>query len=92
MSPKPTNPVKRKWFLAFIFSLILGVFGVDRFYLGKTGSAILYLLTLGLFGAGCLYDLFALSSIVDDYNLKHKFINSERQQTIIINNSSTSNK
>ena len=40
-----------------ILCLILGIFGIHRFYAGKTGSGILYFFTLGLFGIGWLVDL-----------------------------------
>lgn len=54
--------------LAYFLCIILGVFGVHRFYLGKVVSGILYLLTLGFFGIGVLVDLFTLSGQVDKYN------------------------
>ncbi len=46
----------------------LGLCGIHRFYLGKPGTGILYLLTFGLFGIGQLVDLFLLRGMVRDAN------------------------
>lgn len=47
---------KNKW-VVFLLCLLLGVFGIHRFYEKKFVTGILYLLTMGLFGFGVLYDL-----------------------------------
>lgn len=63
-APYPPNygygqpPIGNKSFLtAWLLSLLVGVFGVDRFYLGKVGTGILKLVTLGGFGIWALIDL-----------------------------------
>ena len=42
---------------ALIFSVLLGGFGIDRFYLGYTGIGILKLLTGGCFGILWIVDI-----------------------------------
>jgi len=51
---------------------VFGLAGVHRFYLGRTGTGLLYLFTWGLFGIGSLVDLIRLRGMVRDENLKHE--------------------
>lgn len=48
-----------KW-TAFILCLLLGFVGAHKFYEGKPGMGILYILTLGLFGIGWIIDIIAI--------------------------------
>lgn len=58
-----SQPVSEKRFLvAWLLGLLLGLFGADRFYLGRIGSGAAKLLTLGGLGAWVLIDLFLLLS------------------------------
>ncbi len=54
--------------VAWLLLTFLGVFGLHRFYMGKFITGIIYLLTLGIFGVGLLYDLWTLNGQVDEVN------------------------
>ncbi len=54
------NP-NRDFVLAYIFNLLVGGLGVDRFYLGKYTTAILKLLTAGGLGIWVLIDSFLIA-------------------------------
>lgn len=59
--PPPSQPVGgetgKLFVVTWLFSLLLGFLGVDRFYLGKVGTGILKLITIGGFGIWYLIDL-----------------------------------
>ncbi|HEY4100926.1 MAG TPA: TM2 domain-containing protein [Gemmatimonadales bacterium] len=48
--------------VALILAVVLGVFGAHRFYLGRTRSAVLQILTLGGLGVWWFYDLVLVAS------------------------------
>lgn len=50
---------RNKW-VAFFLCLFLGGFGAHKFYEGKIGMGILYLLTVGLLGIGWIIDLITI--------------------------------
>ena len=50
---------KNKW-VALLFCMFGGVFGLHRFYVGRFGGGVLYLLTAGLFGVGWIVDIFII--------------------------------
>ena len=54
--------------MAWILLTFLGVFGIHRFYMGKVGTGLLWLVTGGVFGFGWLYDLWTLNEQVDKLN------------------------
>jgi len=50
---------------------LFGFAGLHRFYLGKPGSGLLYLLTFGLLGVGQIVDLVRLPRMVAKENTRH---------------------
>lgn len=54
---QPAHEDGKLFVVTWLFSLLLGFLGVDRFYLGKVGTGILKLITIGGFGIWYLIDL-----------------------------------
>ncbi len=52
--------------LAWILLTFLGIFGIHRFYMGKWGTGLIYLFTVGLLGIGVVYDWCTLNDQIDD--------------------------
>ncbi|MDE6110548.1 MAG: TM2 domain-containing protein, partial [Eubacterium sp.] len=65
MKRKPLKPKKKA--VALILCLFGGMFGLHKFYEGKTGMGILYLITMGFFLLGPAYDFFNILSKPNEY-------------------------
>jgi len=66
----PAVSTYSRW-AAFFLALFLGGLGIHRFYVGKIGTGILWLLTGGIFGLGWLIDVImtACGAFRDKYGL-----------------------
>lgn len=56
-TPIASETSDKSFVVTWLFAWLLGIFGVDRFYLGKIGTGIAKLLTLGGLGVWVLVDL-----------------------------------
>lgn len=52
---------KRDWLITLVLSVIVGTLGVDRFYLGKIGTGILKLITIGGLGIWTTIDIILIA-------------------------------
>ena len=86
------EPKKKSVAYALVFvAAFTGLCGLQRFYVGKIGSGLLYLFTIGFLGVGQFIDLFLTSEMVDEYNRKKGFllpgqyIAPSAQQQVVVN-------
>ena len=52
---------QKAWIVTLLLSFFVGVLGVHRFYVGKIGTGILMLITLGGFGVWALIDFIMIA-------------------------------
>lgn len=53
----PGAEPKKNWLATLLLCIFLGTIGVHRFYVGKVGTGIIWLLTAGCFGIGWIVDI-----------------------------------
>jgi TM2 domain-containing membrane protein YozV len=52
----------KEWLVTLLLSLFLGTLGIHRFYVGKIGTGILQLITLGGCGVWTLIDIIMIAT------------------------------
>ncbi|KAA9155227.1 TM2 domain-containing protein [Microbacterium lushaniae] len=76
-APQPYAGISEKsWLATLLLSIFLGEFGIDRFYLGKIGTGILKLITVGGFGVWWLIDviLIVAGAMKDKYGRPVEYV------------------
>ena len=68
--PKAALRKPKSLVVAYLWWILLGLFGAHHFYLGQKGRGYLYLGTLGLCGLAWLLDLFTLPHQVNGINVR----------------------
>jgi TM2 domain-containing membrane protein YozV len=58
----PAGVSSKSKITALILCILLGTLGIHRFYVGKVGTGIIWLLTLGIFGIGVIIDIIMIAT------------------------------
>ena len=61
-NPPPIADQPKQWLVALLLCLFVGGLGIHRFYVGKTGTGVLMLLTAGGCGIWWLIDLIMIAT------------------------------
>ncbi len=57
-----TGNARERWIIALLLCVFLGLLGIHRFFVGKIGTGVLMLLTLGGLGIWALIDLIMIAA------------------------------
>ena len=70
--PAISSPTDKRILPAFLLCFFLGIFGAHRFYVGKVGTGIAQIFTIGGLGFWTLFDLILIltSSFTDSNGVK----------------------
>ncbi len=59
--------------VTWVLLVFLGPLGLHRFYLGKPWTGLLYLVTMGVFLFGVIYDWWTINRQISDENIHHRY-------------------
>ena len=59
--------------VTWVLLVFLGLLGLHRFYLGKPWTGLLYLVTMGVFLFGVIYDWWTINRQISDENIQHRY-------------------
>ncbi len=59
---------EKNYTLGWVLLTFTGILGFHRFYMGKIGTGLIYLCTLGLCGIGIIYDYWTLNEQISSVN------------------------
>lgn len=61
-NPPPVADQPKEWLVTLLLCVFVGFLGIHRFYVGKTGTGVLMLLTFGGCGIWTLIDLIMIAT------------------------------